>query len=316
MTYNFDPELVEFAAQFPPTLIEDAATARAGLDMMVAGANSALDVSRLLLEDREIPGPAGAPSVKIRIYAPRQTRKSRAALLYIHGGGFIVGSLETEHSVAASLAEKLDVVVVSVGYRLAPEFPYPAGLEDCYAAWCWLHANAEPLGLDKERVAVFGQSAGGGLSAALALLVRDRRAPPMCFQFLGIPELDDRLQTPSMRAFTDTPLWNRPNAEVSWRAYLGESYKPGTDDVPAYAAPARAENLQGLPPAYISAMEFDPLRDEAILYGLKLLAAGVAVEMHTFPGTFHGSSLVATAAVSQRQEREMLDVLRRALRLE
>lgn len=316
MPYNYDPELAGFAAQFPPVVIKDIAVSRAGIEAMTASLNGGLDVSRLLLQDREIPGPAGAPMVKVRIYTPKSPGKNRAALLYIHGGGFMVGSIETEHANATLLADKLGIVVISVEYRLAPEFPYPAGLEDCYAAWCWLHDNAEHLGVDKNRVGVFGQSAGGGLSAALALLVRDRHGPPMCFQFLGIPELDDRLQTASMRAFTDTPLWNRPNAEISWRAYLGEHYTAGAADVPSYAAPARAENLRGLPPAYISAMEFDPLRDEAILYGLKLLEAGVPVEMHTFPGTFHGSALVASAAISQRQEREMLEVLRRALGLE
>jgi acetyl esterase/lipase len=133
----------------------------------------------------------------------------------------------------------------------------------------------------------------------------------LCFQFLGIPELDDRLETPSMRQFTDTPLWNRPSAEYSWRWYLGDQ----VGDVSAYAAPARAIDLAGLPPAYVSTMEFDPLRDEGIIYAMRLLEAGVPVELHQYPGTFHGSSLVTTAAVSQRQAAEMIDVLRRGLRL-
>ena len=315
MAYNFDPELKEFAAQFPAIAIEDPVAARAGLEAMTQAANAGVDISALDVEDLPIAGPAGAPPVTVRVYKPRRAAAPTAALLYIHGGGFMVGSLDTEHASAALLARALGIVVVSVDYRLAPENPYPAGLEDCYAAWCWLHDNADRLGVDANRVAVFGQSAGGGLSAALALLVRDRKAPPMCFQFLGIPELDDRLQTASMRAFTDTPLWSRPNAVISWNAYLGDAYQAGGADVPAYAAPARATDVRGLPPAYISAMEFDPLRDEALLYGLKLLEAGVAVEIHAFPGTFHGSSLVSQAAVSRRQEREMLEVLRRALHL-
>jgi acetyl esterase/lipase len=231
--------------------------------------------------------------------------------LYIHGGGFVVGSIATEHGSAAMLARELGIVVVSVEYRLAPEHPYPAGVEDCYAALVWLHEQAATLGIDKTRIGVFGQSAGGGLSAAVTLLARDRKGPPLCFQFLGIPELDDRLSTASMRAFTDTPLWHRPNAILSWKFYLGDKYNAGSDDVPSYAAPARATDLRGLPPAYISAMEFDPLRDEAIVYALKLLEAGVQVELHTYPGTFHGSSIFAHAAVSQRQEREMFEVLRR-----
>ena len=158
-------------------------------------------------------------------------------------------------------------------------------------------------------MAVFGNSAGGGLAAAVALLARDRRGPRLCFQFLGIPELDDRLDTVSMQTFTDTPLWSRPKAVDSWRHYLGAD--PG--EVSPYAAPARAQDLSGLPPAFISTMEFDPLRDEGIIYGLRLLQAGVPVEMHQYPGTFHGSSLIATAAVSRRQAAEAHDVLCRAL---
>jgi acetyl esterase/lipase len=128
---------------------------------------------------------------------------------------------------------------------------------------------------------------------------------------LHIPELDDRLETPSMRAFVDSPLWNRPLAVQSWKAYLGEM--SGASDVPAYAAPARATDLAGLPPAYVSTAENDPLRDEGMIYALRLLQAGVSVELHQFPGTFHGSALVTTAQVSKRAQREAALVLRRAL---
>jgi acetyl esterase/lipase len=160
-------------------------------------------------------------------------------------------------------------------------------------------------------VAVAGASAGGGLAAALALLARDLGGPSLCFQMLQIPELDDRLETPSMRKFVDSPLWNRPLAVESWKAYLGARY--GTADVPAHAAPSRAADLGGLPPAYISTAENDPLRDEGIAYALGLLQAGVSVELHQFPGTFHGSALVTTAAVSRRAQLEAALVLRRAL---
>jgi acetyl esterase/lipase len=143
---------------------------------------------------------------------------------------------------------------------------------------------------------VYGQSAGGGLAAALSLLARDRGGPSLCFQYLGIPELDDRLETPSMQQFVDTPMWNRPNAVLSWRYYLGHD---ADGEVSPYAAPARAADLSGLPPAYVSTMEFDPLRDEGILYALGLLQAGVTVDLHQYPGTFHGSAMVPTAAVSR-----------------
>ncbi len=232
----------------------------------------------------------------------------------IHGGGFVIGSVEAEHAGAALTAIDTGAVVVSVDYRLAPEHPYPAGVHDCYAALSYLHAEADALGVDPARVALSGASAGGGLAAATALLARDRGGPPVCFQLLAIPELDDRLQTGSMQTFVDSPLWNRPLAVQSWQAYLGPLY--GSADVPAYAAPARADDLAGLPPAYISTAENDPLRDEGITYAQRLLQAGVSVELHQFPGTFHGSALVTSAAVSKRAQRESALVLRQALGVE
>jgi acetyl esterase/lipase len=232
----------------------------------------------------------------------------------IHGGGFIIGSVEAEHAGAALMAIDSGAVVVSVEYRLAPEHPFPAALHDCYAALSYLHGEAVSLGVDPARVALCGTSAGGGLAAATALLARDLGGPPVCFQMLHIPELDDRLETPSMRAFVDSPVWNRPLAAKSWRAYLGAQH--GSAQTPAYAAPARAEDLSGLPPAYVSTAENDPLRDEGIIYALRMLQAGVSVELHQFPGTFHGSALVTTASVSRRAQREAALVLRRALGVE
>lgn len=319
MSYNFDPELAPFVAMLPATSLQDAVAARAGLDEMVARMQGTVDVSGLEVVDRTIDGPVGAgvadtAGIPVRIYTPVNRGELCPGLLYIHGGGFVVGNLESEHASAAMIARETGVVVVSVDYRLAPEHPWPAGLEDCYAALCWVHQQAQALGVDTARIGVMGQSAGGGLAAALALLNRDRKGPPLCFQYLGIPELDDRLETVSMQQFVDTPLWARPNAELSWQYYLGDRFTRGSGEVPACAAPARAEDVHGLPPAYISVMEFDPLRDEGILYAMKLMAAGVAVELHAYPGTFHGSSLIGEAAVSRRQRDEMLEVLHRGLR--
>ena len=269
------------------------------------------DVSGLDIHDREVPGPEGDPPVTVRVYVPNERAATPTpAILYIHGGGFFVGSIDTEHGGAAGLARDLGVVVASVEYRLAPEHPYPAPLEDCYAALQWLHGAADELGVDPARIAINGGSAGGGLSAGLALLARDRGGPAICFQYLGIPELDDRLETPSMQAFVDTPMWSRPAAEKSWEWYLGDLWR--TDDVPAYASPARAENLSGLPPAYVSVMEFDPLRDEGLDYAVRMIRAGVPVELHHFPGTFHGSAMVQTAAVHRRESAERLAVWRKA----
>jgi acetyl esterase len=223
----------------------------------------------------------------------------------------LVGNIDTEHVGAATLAANVGALVVSVEYRLAPESAYPAAVHDCFAALRFLHDDAPALGVDRARIALVGTSAGGGLSAATALLARDRGGPAVCFQMLHIPELDDRLETRSMLTFVDSPVWNRPLAEKSWQYYLGDL--AGSDDVPPYAAPSRADDLSGLPPAYVSTAENDPLRDEGILYALRMLQAGVSVELHQFPGTFHGSAMVVTAEVSRRAQEESTRVLRRVL---
>lgn len=271
------------------------------------------DTTGVRIEDREIPGRDGDPAIPIRIYLPEQ-RSAPAGVYSVHGGGFVAGDLETEHGTNVILARELGVAVVSVDYRLAPETPFPGGLEDVYAGLVWAAENAHELGIDPQRIAIHGTSAGGGLCAALALLARDRGGPHIAFQFLSVPELDDRLATASMTDFTDTPLWNRPRAILSWDCYLGAG-RAGTDDVPIYAAPARATDLTGLPPAYVSVMHFDPLRDEGVAYALAMLAAGISVELHLFPGTFHGSMLIQDAAISKREEAEKIAVLRQALAL-
>ena len=311
-----DPELAAFVDLMPAFDLNDLAAARTAFEEMIAQVQMELpEAETLEIEDRLVPGWEGDPDVPVRVYRPRRAAGDGAAtapgIVFIHGGGFMIGSVDTEHMGAVQVAGDTGAVVVSVDYRLAPEDPYPAALHDCYAALSWLHTEAGALGVDRDRVAVMGASAGGGLSAALALLARDLGGPALCFQMLQIPELDDRLETPSMQEFVDSPLWNRPLAVQSWKAYLGELH--GSPDVPAHAAPSRATDLSGLPPAYISTAEHDPLRDEGIAYALGLLHAGVSVELHQFPGTFHGSALVTTAAVSKRAQRESVLVVRRAL---
>jgi acetyl esterase/lipase len=312
MTYAIDPELAAVLPMIPASDLTDLPAARASFSDMIA-AMPKPDSAGILVEDRRIPGPAGAPDVPIRIYRPEQP-VAPAAVYDVHGGGFMLGDLEIDHARNLVLARELGVVVVSVEYRLAPETPFPGPLEDVYAGLVWTAEHAAELGVDPQRIAIHGSSAGGGLAAGLALLARDRGGPHIAFQYLGVPEIDDRLSTPSMTAFTDTPIWNRPNAVISWEAYLGSGV-PGTDGVSPYAAPARATDLAGLPPAYVSVMHFDPLRDEGIGYALAMLAAGVTVELHLFPGTFHGSGLAPHAAVSRRESAETIGVLRQALAL-
>jgi len=309
-TYAFDPDIAAVVPLLPDLPGDDPLAIRAALSEMIAQFPPA-DTTGVEIEDRQIPGHDGDPAVPVRIYRPGQ-RSAPAAVYSVHGGGFIAGDLETEHASNVTLARELGVVVVSVDYRLAPETPFPGGLEDVYAGLVWTATRAGELGIDPERIAIQGTSAGGGLCAALALLARDRGGPHIAFQFLSVPELDDRLTTGSMIEFTDTPLWSRPRAVISWDCYLGPG-RVGTDDVPIYAAPARATDLAGLPPAYVSVMHFDPLRDEGVAYALAMLAAGVSVELHLFPGTFHGSMLIQDAAISKREQAEKIAVLRQAL---
>ena len=260
------------------------------------------------VEDLVVPGPAGAPPVGVRLYAPAASGPSpRPGLLWIHGGGYVLGSAYAEDTLGPYLSLTADCVVVSVDYRLAPEHPFPAGLEDCYAALRWL-ADAAP-GVDRDRLGVAGMSAGGGLAAALALLARDRGGPALAFQMPICPMIDDRGLTPSSR-FDDPRVWNGEANRAAWAMYLGDL---GGGEVSAYAAPARAQDLGGLPPAYISVGALDPFRDEDVEYARRLAEAGVPTELHLFPGCFHGFEGVPSAPVAARARAEYAEVLRRGL---
>ncbi|RBY84344.1 alpha/beta hydrolase [Blastococcus sp. TF02A-26] len=302
MTHRYDPELAPMVPLLPALGVADPAAARATLAAMQAARPPFVPPPGVTVEERTLPGGPGVVVTRPAAAGPLP------ALLYAHGGGFVTGSAAGSVAATAALSAAAGAVVVSVDYRLAPEHPFPAAFEDCWSALCWLVDGAAGLGVDPARIAVGGISAGAGLAAGLALAARDRGGPAVCFQLLDIPVLDDGLESPSMQDFTDTPLWTRSDAEHSWRHYLG-----GADASP-YAAPARAGDLTGLPPAYVAVCEFDPLRDEGIGYAQRLLAAGVPVELHCFPGTFHGSAgAFPQAAVSRRMQAELVDALRRGL---
>ncbi|MFJ1767744.1 alpha/beta hydrolase [Amycolatopsis sp. NPDC088138] len=314
MTYAIDPELLPWLDMLPAVTLPDydaLLAARASMSQLQEVIPAYEPVHPVDVRDTTVPGPSGAPDVPVRVYGPADREGAVPALVYIHGGGFILGDLDMFHASLLHLVDELGIVIVSVDYRLAPEHPFPAPVEDCYAALTWTAAKAAELGIDPERIGVGGESAGGGLAAATALLARDRGGPVLRFQYLGIPELDDRLETPSMTAYVDTPMWNRPNAVYSWTSYLGT--EPGGADVSPYAAPARATDLAGLPPAFVSTCQFDPLRDEGIQYAQRLLQAGVTTELHHYPGTFHGSSIIQDAAISRRMLVDEVAALRRGL---
>ena len=256
-------------------------------------------------------GPSdGTSTVRVRLYVPRERLEPAAAVIYFHGGAFVLGDLEIEHPRCLEMAKETKAVVMAADYRLAPEYPFPAAITDCYAVYLWAIAEADELGIDVSRIAVAGSSAGGALAAAVALMSRDCGVRVPTFQLLLYPVIDDRMITPSMIHFVDIQGWNRRNSEYMWTYYLGERIGK---DVSPYAAPARACDLRGLPPAYVMTADYDALRDEGINYAQSLLQAGVTVELHHYPKTFHAFDTTAESEVSRRARREHYTVLCHAL---
>jgi acetyl esterase/lipase len=254
---------------------------------------------------------ADGHQIMVRLYRPRDARPNGPGLFWIHGGGLILGDVSMDDAHCAGIAAELNIVVASVDYRLAPEFAYPTPLDDCVVAFEWLVEQSGQLGLDRERLAVGGGSAGGGLAAALTLRLRDGNAPQPCFQLLRYPMLDDRNETPSSHAITDLRVWNRSANLIGWSAYLGD--RRGMPDVDAYAAPARAADLSALPPAIVTVGDLDMFLDEDIAYAQALLGAGVPTELHVYPGSFHGSdTMLPDADASRRWRRDEIAALGRA----
>jgi acetyl esterase/lipase len=253
---------------------------------------------------------SGDPPVRVRVHRAKDAEGLLPAIVTIHGGGYVIGSYDMDSPMLDRWCPALGVVGVSVEYRLAPETPYPGPLEDCYAALRWTYDNADGLGIDKDRIGLYGLSAGGGLAAALALLARDRGQVPLTFVLLDCPMLDDRQQTPSIKA-DGLYVWGSGSNEFGWRSYLGELN--GSDDVPSYAAAAREADLSGLPPTCVVVGAIDGFRDEDIGYAQRLNQAGVPCELHVIAGLPHAYLLVPGAAAVQLATHCTDDWLRRQL---
>jgi len=261
-------------------------------------------------EDRVVPGPEDAPALRVRVYRPARPAGDLPVILHVHGGGMWLGDLESEHDLCRRLSEAVGAVVVSVDYRLAPESPYPAAADDCYAALQWVAGSARELGVDAARLAVFGGSAGGGRAIATALRARDLGGPAIRLLMAVYPMVDDRHETPSSRELADLGgfVWDRAFNVEAWEWYLAG--RPAD----AYAAPARATDLTGMPPTFVDVGELDLFRDEDVAFASALLAAGVPTELHVYPGAFHGSeAMVPDAELSRRIVATRLAALRRAL---
>jgi acetyl esterase/lipase len=242
-------------------------------------------------------------SVPVRVYRGGATQPA-PAVVYCHAGGFALGNLDTDHRQCVELARRGGCTVVSVDYRLSPEHPYPGPLDDAVTALRWVAANATELGVDSDRIAVAGSSAGAALAAGLAHGAADGSLPAIVFQLLHQPVLDDR-ETPSKAEFASSPAFDGEGAELMWRYYLG------SDDGSPAAVPARRSRFEGLPDTLITCAEIDPFRDEAIEHAQRLLRAGVSTELHVFPRTCHGfDSLLPDWSASQRLFELQGDALR------
>jgi len=290
------PEIAELLSEGSARLdLADPATARAVSRERAARRNAPrVYENEIEVSDHAIDGPDGH-AIRVRAYRPQARAGLLPALVHFHGGAFIVGDLETEDRDCRLACVQAQCIVVSVDYRRAPEHPFPAAPEDGFSALQWAGGDAALIGVDVARLAIGGTSAGGCV-AAVALMARDRSGPELLLQLLTYPVLDDRLQTGSSQ-WRDTPVFSHREAAVMWDAYLGPDDRA---DLSPYAAPGRADDLSGLPPAYITIAGVDPLRDEAIDYALRLLGAGVPVELHHFAGAVHGFDKIGDSELGRR----------------
>ncbi len=292
-------------------LTQDLHGARRLMDEVVMLPLEAYARPDVTVEKKMVPHATGGPDVKVLIYTPEHAKTPMPALLSIHGGGYVLCTAEISGPSNVRTAAEVGCVVIAVDYRLAPETKAPGAVEDCYSALKWLHEHAEELGVDPGRIAIGGESAGGGFTAALALLARDRGEFPICFQMLIYPMLDDRTVTrtdvnPNVGEFLWTPEMNA----FGWASLL--DVEPGSDNVSPYAAAARATDLAHLPPAYISVGALDLFLEENIDYAGRMLRAGVAVELHIFPGAYHGYEIAYESDMAIASEKERREALRNA----
>ncbi len=262
--------------------------------------------------DVYIPNGDESAPMRLRVYAPKEAEGKLAGIYWIHGGGFLFGVPEQDEGQSIRFAKEAGAVVVSPDYRLTPEHPYPAALDDSYAGLKWFFENAGSLGVDSTRIAIAGSSAGGNLCAATAIVARDKGEVAPAFQMPLYPMIDDRFGTPASHESIDLRVWNNTANAYAWKAYIGDAM--GTDHATAYMAPARAEDLSGLPPAYSCVGDLDPFRDDTIQYMARMAQAGVPVEFHLYSGAYHAFEVIAPDTdYARRAVDEYVRVLKEAL---
>ena len=313
----FDPELgaalPAIAEMMPGPLTADLIETMRGGNALAPVTDEMLSrEGRFTVEERTVPGLDGDPDISLLICRPTATDRELGCLYHTHGGGMIIGDNRTGVPDLLDWAEEFGLVVVSVEYRLAPETPHPGPVDDCYAGLVWTAAHAEELGFDPARLLIGGGSAGGGLAAAVALTARDKGGPALIGQMLMCPMLDDRNDTVSSRQMDGLGVWDHTANNTGWTALLGAAR--GGPDVSPYAAPARATDLSGLPPAFIDVGSAETFRDEDVAYATRIWQAGRVAELHVWPGGFHGfDMMVPQAQVSQDAKAARVRWLRRIL---
>ncbi|WP_405662611.1 alpha/beta hydrolase [Streptomyces sp. NBC_00079] len=304
MSLSFDPEfaqvfapMAEAMAGATPPPVGDVAARRAMWEPIIGAASAAQPVPADVTSTEYYATADDGTKITMRWYAKTDAPRGPAALFF-HGGGYIFGHIDLFDGPVARYVSTSGVPMLSVEYRRAPEHPFPTPVEDAYAALRWLHEHAGELDVDPARIGVMGDSAGGGLAAALSILARERGGPAIARQILLMPMLDDRTTTPDPH-IEPYLLWSYDDSRTAWPALLGAA--AGGPDVPATAAPARLEDASGLPPAYIEVGQLDVFRDEDLAYALKLSRAGVPVEFHLHPGVPHEfDSIAFTTDVARR----------------
>lgn len=315
----FDPELVAAASGMlgdspaPPLSADTLPEARRMMADMNPTCAEAIGDRDIGWEDRVIPGPAGGPDLTVTILRPDSARGDAPGFFNIHGGGMMLGDRFMDLTRLVGLIDEFGFVAVSVDYRLAPENPHPAPVEDCYAGLTWMVDNADSLGLAKSKVIVGGGSAGGGLSAGVSLLARDRGGPALAGQLLLCPMIDDHNDSISTVQYGDLGMWTRASNALGWRCLLGDD--AGGDDVSPYAAPSRAPDVSGLPPAFVEVGAAEIFRQEDVEYCSRLWEAGVNTELHVWAGAYHGFDLFApTSEVTAAALAARSSWIRRTLR--
>lgn len=308
---RIDPEYMPVVMAVPVIDLRDIAVAREALHAVYAAVGAHQPDPAIATRDLVAPGLEGNPDVALRMFRPIGADGPLPCFYWIQGGGYVLTAPDLDDAMCEQIARDLRCAVVSVHWRRAPEAPFPAASDDCYAGLRWVFGNAEALEIDAGRIVLGGASSGGGAAAGVALRMRDAGEFTLAHQLLVYPMLDDRNDTPSAAAVTDPELWNRDSNELAWRAYLGTAY--GSDDVSPYAAPARMPDLSGLPPTTILTGELDLFVDENLDYAKRLLHAGVGIEMHLYPAVHHGFNVHnPVAATSLRFFADRDAALRRA----